>query len=380
MLTGIFEINTATYENMIRFTAKSGGNLLVFGQAGIGKTEIPEQVAEQLGMDLVYWNLSTQEAPDLVGLPIISEENGAPVVKYASPQYMPIAERTPRPVMVLIDELDKAKPDLQNPLLEVLHSRTINGRKLNIGCIVATGNLPEENAFSKPVSHALTNRCQIFQLKSDFNAWQDWAANAGLNALVVGFLSRNTDYLSRKPIEGDPTAYARCSPRSWSKAAKELDVAEENKMTDIEFQSLIVAGRVGMEAATKFRVWLDHYRHIEPLIDALVKKGEVPNLNDMTVDRVLVLALGACSEIRKAGNLEVVHANGKKETEDERKARVQKITANIFKMIGHAKFPPEFQIAAVKSTLSVDLVQKFELTKVPDLMAAYTKVRKTLKS
>ncbi len=380
MLTGIHEIDTETYTNLIDFNCKSRGNLLVFGQAGIGKTEIPFQVAKKNGLKVVYWNLSTQEAPDLVGLPIISEvkneETGAtaPVVRYAAPEYMPIAEREKDPVMVIVDELDKAKPDLQNPLLEVFHGRTINGRPLNIQCIVATGNLPEEGAFSKPVSHALTNRCEVYRLQSNFQAWQDWAASAGVNPLVVGYLSKNTEYLSRPPVEGDPTAYTRCSPRAWTKAAHDLDVSQENGQTDVEFQSLLVAGRVGMEPAVKFRVWLDHYRHIEPLIDALVQNGTIPNLKDMTVDRVLVLALGSCGEIRKAT---LNPPKGKKETADETKVRIQKVTTNVFKMI--SQIPPEFQIAAVRSAISLDLVQKYELTKVPEMMAAYMKVRKALK-
>jgi hypothetical protein len=377
MLTGIFEIDTGIYKDMIRQTHAEGGNLLVFGQAGIGKTEIPFQVAQELGIKTVYWNLSTQEAPDLVGLPIIKAVEGAEVVRYAAPEYMPIKERTPEPLMVIVDELDKAKADLQNPLLEVFHSRTINGRELNIKCIVATGNLPDENSFSKPVSMALANRCGIYRLKSDFDAWQAWAANnkevqAGPGGtLIVGFLHRNREYLSRPPVEGDPTAYTRCSPRAWTKAAHALNVT--NTSTSIDFQTLIVAGRVGQEPAAKFRVWLDHYRHIEPLIDALVKKGDVPNVGDMTIDRVLVLALSACGAI---GQLSRKTTKGPSERE-KLEGEVQKAASNVFKLI--EALSPEFQVAAVKSTLSIELVQDFKLTKIPAVMKAYLNVRKAMK-
>lgn len=377
MLTGIFEIDTGIYKDMIRQTHAEGGNLLVFGQAGIGKTDIPFQVAQELGIKTVYWNLSTQEAPDLVGLPIIKQVEGAEIVRYAAPEYMPIKERTPEPLMVIVDELDKAKADLQNPLLEVFHSRTINGRALNIKCIVATGNLPDENSFSKPVSMALANRCGIYRLKSDFDAWQQWAANnaevqAGPGGtLIVGFLHRNREYLSRPPVEGDPTAYTRCSPRSWTKAAHALNVT--NSSTSIDFQTLIVAGRVGQEPAAKFRVWLDHYRHIEPLIDALVKKGEVPNVGDMTIDRVLVLALSSCGAI---GQLSRKTTKGPSERE-KLEGEVQKAASNVFKLI--EALSPEFQVAAVKSTLSIELVQDFKLTKIPAVMKAYLNVRKAMK-
>ena len=378
MLTGIFEVDTQTYADLIRQNVRQKGNLLMFGQAGVGKTEIPYQVAAELGLKVVYWNLSTQEAPDLVGLPIIKNVDGTEVVRYAAPEYMPVAERTPEPVMVIVDELDKAKADLQNPLLEVFHSRSLNGRKLNIQSIVATGNLPEENAFSKPVSHALTNRCQVYRLKSSFDGWQSWAAHSDRlqsgpgGALVVGFLSRNQEYLSRPPVEGDPTAYTRCSPRSWSWAGFDLNAAEST--ASIDFQTLIVAGRVGQEPAAKFRVWLDHYRHIEPLIDALIKKGEVPNVGDMTIDRVLVLALAACNAVGQTARKPTKGPSEKEKLE----AEVQKVATNAFKLIEN--LPPEFQVAAVKSTLSIELVSENKLTKIPSVMKAYLNVRKAMKS
>ena len=376
MLTGVFSITTATYEKMIAFNAKNRGNLMVFGQAGIGKTEIPFQIFKKLGIPTVYWNLSTQEAPDLVGLPIIKEEKGTEVVRYAAPEYMPVKERTPQPVAVVIDEIDKAKPELQNPLLEIFQgarngTHTINGRELNIQCIVATANLPEENAFSKPVSHPLTNRSQIFQLKHNFDEWQSWAVEAGVCPLVVGFLSKNTEYLSRPPVEGDPTAYTRCSPRSWTWAGYDVNNSPDES---IDFQTLLVAGRVGQGPAAKFRVWLDHYRHVEPLINELVKKGTLPELDNMTIDRVLIVGIAACSAIANLSRRET-KSNSEKE---KLVVEVQKTATNVFKLI--SRLAPEFQIAALKSTLSLSLIQENKLTQIPDVMKSYMHVRQCLSS
>lgn len=376
MLTGVYSVTTGTYEKLIENNARNRGNLMVFGQAGIGKTEIPFQVFRRLKIPYVYWNLSTQEAPDLVGLPIIKEENGTEVVRYAAPEYMPIKERTPTPVAVIIDEIDKAKPELQNPLLEIFQgsrngTHTINGRPLNIQCIVATANLPEENAFSKPVSHPLTNRSQIFQLKHNFDEWQAWAVESGVNPLVVGFLSKNTEYLSRPPVEGDPTAYTRCSPRSWTLAGYDVSSSPDES---IDFQTLMVAGRVGQEPAAKFRVWLDHYRHIEPIIDQLVKKGELPNLDGLTVDRLLVVAIAACASISNLSRRET-KSNSEK---DKLTTEVQKTATNVFKLI--CKLPTEFQVAALKSTLSLAIIQEHQLTKISDVMKSYMSVRASLSS
>jgi len=364
MLTDIVEIMTDVYMDALRFNIRTGGNLMVFGQAGTGKTECALQAVAESEYQGVYLNLSVLEAPDLIGLPIIVDG----VVEYASPKMLPRKDRHPKMCVLVVDEIDKAKPELQNPLLELFQFRSVCGTELSIHAIIATGNLPDEGAFSQPVSHALTNRCKVYKVSHSFEAWRDWAQNTGLNPLVIGFLSKNQEFLSRKSVEGDPTAYCRPSPRSWASAARDLD-ATTNRDT-VDFQTLLVAGRVGMGAAVKFRVWLDHYRHVEPIIDALVKEGKHPNVHDMSIDRQLVCAIAGSHVVaqmcRETPKDKVKHI-----------ANVQKVAKNVFGWL--SKLPSEFQIGAAKSTLNMPMIQACELTKVPELMATFMQIRKALR-
>jgi len=368
VLTNVFEIDQGTYKNVLSFNIRSGGNLVVLGMAGTGKTEMAQAACVAEGFEYVYLNLSVLEAPDLIGLPIIAENK---TVDYASPRFLPRMDLTPKPVVLLVDEIDKAKPELQNPLLELFQFHSINGTKLNIQAIIATGNLPEEGAFSQPISHALTNRCKVFKLTSSFETWRDWAQNASINALVIGFLSKNQEYLSRAPIEGDPTAYCRESPRSWTMAASDLD--QTSSKDSVDFQTLLVSGRVGMAAAVKFRVWLDHYRHVEPIIDKLVEKGEQPSINDMTIDRQLVCAIAAVNAVAQECKVVAKSPADRQKQED----HVNKIAKNVFGWL--KKLPSEFQIAAVKSALNMKTIQDFKLTKIQEVMEVYLSVRKAMK-
>lgn len=366
MLTNVVEITQDTYQEALRFNVRTGGNLMIFGQAGIGKTEMAQQAAEAEGFAVYYLNLSVLEAPDLLGLPIITEDQS---VDYARPRFLPIEGRVDRPVVLLVDEIDKSKPELQNPLLELFQSHTLNGTKLSIQAIIATGNLPDEGAHSQPVSHALTNRCKVYKLVHNFEPWRQWAQDANLNALVVGFLSKNQEYLSRPPIEGDPTAYCRPSPRSWSLAAKDVD--KTTAKDSVDFQTMLVAGRVGSEAAVKFRVWLEHYRHISPVIDKLVADGTKPDMKTMTIDKQIVCAIGAVSA--------VAHECRRTDVKDKNKhqAAVDKAATNVFNWL--QEVPTEFQVAAVKSSLNMDLIKSFSLQKIPSVMATYLTLRKILK-
>jgi hypothetical protein len=366
MLTNVVEITQDTYADALRFNVRTGGNLMVFGQAGIGKTEMAQQAAEAEGFGVYYLNLSVLEAPDLLGLPIVTDDKS---VDYARPKFLPVEGKVDRPVVLLVDEVDKSKPELQNPLLELFQSHTLNGTRLSIQAIIATGNLPDEGAHSQPVSHALTNRCKVYKLTHSFEPWREWAQGIGLNPLIIGFLSKNQEYLSRPPIEGDPTAYCRPSPRAWSMAARDVD--KTTSKDSVDFQTMLVAGRVGSEAAVKFRVWLDHYRHVEPGIDELVKTGKAPDLNNMTIDKQLVCAIGAVSAVSAEARRTDVRDKAKHQQ------MVERIATNVFGWV--ERIPTEFQIAAVKSALSMDLIQKFNLQKIPSVMSTFLTVRKVLK-
>lgn len=374
MLTQVSEIDQATLKILMAFTIQRGSNLITFGPAGIGKTEIAMQVCEESGHGHKYLNLSVLEAPDLLGLPTVSEKTGKSV--YALPEGFPlVTEEDSKETVLLVDELDKAKPELQNPMLELFQFRSINGTKLKFKAVIATGNLPDEGAYSQTVSHALTNRCGVYRVTHSFDAWQNWAVPAGVNPLIVGFLSRSTNFLLQPPPDGDETAYCHPSPRAWTLAARDLDATSSRD--SIEFQELLVAGRVGTGAATKFKVWLEHYRHVAPAIDALVQKGTHPP-KDMTLDRLFVCAISGVDAIMEATRNPPKGSKGTLDkVSQEHKKVVHQVTDNVFKWL--KELPGEVCIGAVKSTLNMQIIAQYELTKNQPFMDVYMKIRKAMK-
>lgn len=368
MLTGILEVDQATLMDLYKFTIRSSANLMTFGPAGIGKTEMAIQAVEQCGFEFKYLNLSVLEAPDLMGLPTINEKSGKS--SYALPEGFPLRSESGKPKILLVDEIDKAKPELQNPMLELFQFRSINGTPLNFQAVLATGNLPDENAFSQPVSHALTNRCGVYKVRHAFEPWQQWAVNANVNSLVVGFLSRNQSYLLQETSSEDDTAYAKCSPRSWSLAAKDLDNCDRG--ASVEFQEMLVAGRCGTGAAAKFKVWLEHYRHIEPMIDALVRNGKHPPDNQ-ELDRQIVCAIAGVDAIMELSRQTPNDAKGRAEQEQ----KVQKTVKNVSGWL--MTLPSEICVAAIKSVLTLETMDKFKLVRIPEFMKVINKIRHAMK-
>lgn len=395
MLTGVAEIDGEELIELADFSIVRGTNMMIFGNAGTGKTEIGEQRADAAALKgivggYIYLNLSVLEAPDLMGLayrldsvsdapakegeahPLDKDVGGKKAVRvkmaYAIPEKFPYLGEG-MPMSLVCDELDKARPELQNPMLELFQFRSINGTKLNIKSVYATGNLPDENAFSQPVSHALMNRCKVYRFNSSYEPWSKWAVENNINPLVVGFLSRNQNFLLKPPPSGDDTAYVHPSPRSWVAAAKDLDGSADSS---VEFQTRLVAGNVGTGAAAQFRVWLDHHRHIEPHLDALIKDGKRPDRDVMSsLERQFVFGIAGVNAIVEACNRADA---AKKGEEAEAKKRVLRTVDNVMGWM--ETIQTDYAIGAVKSVLTMDLITKHKLMDIKSFMTVFIEIRK----
>ena len=108
---------------------KPVGSFLFSGPTGVGKTEVSKQLAETLGVEFLRYDMSEYAEPHTVSRLI-----GAPPGYVGFDQGGLLTEaimRTPHAVLVL-DEIEKAHPNLFNLLLQVMDSATLtdnNGKK-----------------------------------------------------------------------------------------------------------------------------------------------------------------------------------------------------------------------------------------------------------
>ena len=364
MLTNIYSINQLDYSKILQFNIEQKHNLIVIGHSGIGKTEMIAQAARSADYKCGYINLSVLESPDMTGLPMIDKD--LKITTYAAPQFLPLAENTDeKPVVLIFDEIDKALPELQNPCLEILQYRTINGRKLNIHAIVATGNRPDENAHSNHLSHALTNRCKVYSLDFEIEPWLTWAANNNVNSLITGFLSSNREYVLKPDKSGDPFAYCNPSPRAWTYAAKDLDrLIRDNK--SIDFQQMVIGGWVGKEASAKFRVWLEYYKDLQPIIEDWLKGGNYPNID--APDKQMVLCISGLSVLADVCKIQP-------SSKEEQEAKTKKIKLLVERVCGYLEGVGEdFITGATRAVLTPELINKNNLKEYEKFVNCFKKV------
>lgn len=115
---------------------KPVGSFLFSGPTGVGKTEVSKQLAETLGIEFIRFDMSEYAEPHTVSRLI-----GAPPGYVGFDQGGLLTEaimRTPHAVLVL-DEIEKAHPNLFNLLLQVMDSATLtdnNGKKADFRNVI----------------------------------------------------------------------------------------------------------------------------------------------------------------------------------------------------------------------------------------------------
>ncbi len=144
------------------------GSFLFSGPTGVGKTEVAKQLAEQLGIHFERFDMSEymekHTVSRLIGAPpgYVGYEEGG--------QLTETIKKHPYSVL-LLDEIEKAHPDLLNILLQVFDSATLtdnDGNKTDFRnvIIIMTSNLGTKEAaqvgFTKIEAHQSSNAIKDF--------------------------------------------------------------------------------------------------------------------------------------------------------------------------------------------------------------------------
>jgi hypothetical protein len=263
----LLTLNTEQYSQHLAASLAVGSNLAIFGRRGIGKTSIIEQEIKKAGMVEAYINLSVLERPDLGGYPkLFNNDDRKKFVEYMLPIFFAPMIEGDKPVVALLDEVDKADHSLQAPLLELTQRHTINGLALpNLRSVVMTGNLLTEGS-QRPIQ-PLLDRTEKYRLEANIKAFLAWAAvSKAIHPSITTYLTDHPQHLVGP--EDNTDNYGDPSPRSWTNASALLFEGEErNWGTDLLSEK--VCGCVGKQVGINYLVYFEYYKELLPMVDYL---------------------------------------------------------------------------------------------------------------
>ena len=156
---GIFGWKEAD-ENLVLASLLTGDPLLLIGNHGCAKTHVGNKVAQALGRKFLVYDASKAMFEDVLGYPNVEK------LKHGIVEYVPSPVTIWDKELVLIDELNRAVPELQSKWLEIIRSRKIMGFPTQVKWVWAAMN-PISYSATQALDNALIGRFAIFLYPPD---------------------------------------------------------------------------------------------------------------------------------------------------------------------------------------------------------------------
>ena len=171
--------------------------MLLRGRHGVGKSEVVYQTAATRGLPVVERRASQMTEGDLLGLPDTADTDidGRKATTWNAPDWLVTA--CTQPVVLFLDEVDRATMEVRQGLFELTDSRKINGWHLHADTlIIAAVNGGEHGAQYQvgEMDPAELDRWTVFDVEPSAEDWLKWA-NGKVDSVLWDFVNMNRAHM-----------------------------------------------------------------------------------------------------------------------------------------------------------------------------------------
>ncbi len=228
-------------------------NIMLMGKHGIGKSQILERFYSEKGYKVVALFLGQMSDPgDLIGIPHKNEPSGH--TEFMPPYWFPTDDT---PVVLFLDELNRARPEVLQTIMDLALNRKLAGRALPAGSrIISAVNNGEEYQLTD-LDPALVSRFNIYEFVPSVQDWLLWANKNGVDERIISFISANPKILDNQTaIENLDNLEKTPDRRGWVRVSEIISGKKELKQS----HKSMIGGIVGGVAANRFFEFLDNNR------------------------------------------------------------------------------------------------------------------------
>ena len=246
-------VDFATFSNIVHHVTNVRKPVLLRGRHGIGKSTVVYQYAAQQNMEVVERRASQMTEGDLVGLPSIEDNS----TTFNPPDWFKAA--CDRPVVLFLDEVDRATLEVRQGIFELTDSRKLNGHTLHPDTLVFAAVNGGEHGAQYQVGEmdpAELDRWTVFDIEPSVEDWLSWAKESQVSDEIWNFINQNRNHLEHTDDFEPNKVYP--SRRSWERLDKCLTQADLLKEASPVLYNLTSAF-VGFEAAVAFNDFVLNY-------------------------------------------------------------------------------------------------------------------------
>lgn len=209
--------------------------VLLMGPPGVGKTQIMEQIAGELGIGLVAYTITHHTRQSAVGLPFIKEESfegkSYSVTEYTMSEiiasvYRKMRDSGQKEGILFIDEINCVSETLAPTMLQFLQCKTFGNQAVPEGwLIVAAGNPPEYNKSVRDFDMVTLDRVRYMTVEANLKVWKEYARAQHIHGAILSYLELRPQNFYR--VEADVDGMQFVTARGWEDLSNLMSVYEE---------------------------------------------------------------------------------------------------------------------------------------------------------
>jgi len=298
------QYNSTKRDTPVRAKAK-----FFFGAPGIGKTQLVAQVAKELGIGLIIFEVANMESSDFRGLGTPAsyldddsierrglQKNKDSLVYLRSPEIFPTNETSEKGGIIFMDEFPNADEDVIKKLNLFIQSGSIDEYKLpHNWIIVGAGNRPgdQDDIYDFKYNMPAADRWAFYHFVPKSSDWIDWARDNNMKLKngekiqaitksgktaekertyilpdVIDLIEIYEEIFYNLDKDKNPLSYA--SPRAWEFFSLDIqDACDIEELPIDEWYNLdrdqiylIANGHVGKEASNILISYIDVRKYL----------------------------------------------------------------------------------------------------------------------